>query len=130
MIRKHGPASGDPLFTEKGWTAYADDLLSRMTNPWLHDRVDRIIRDPVRKLGWNDRFFGAMRVALEQGVRPQGTALGAAAALSYARKEARDQSSPKDLLLRIWGRDAAGDVRDACLELVEEAAEKLPGWSA
>ena len=35
---------------EAGWRAYAEDLLVRMTNPWLADRVERIIRDPRRKL--------------------------------------------------------------------------------
>ena len=129
LIRKHGRRAGaDPLFTEKGWSAYAEDLLQRMTNPWLHDRVERVIRDPVRKLGWNDRFFGTMRVALQQGIAPRARARGAAAALSYAQEQEKDSSDPAATLARIWGAEAAGAEKDACIQLVLEALEKLPGW--
>jgi mannitol-1-phosphate 5-dehydrogenase len=46
----------DPLFTPTGFHAYAEDLLVRMTNPCLSDPVARVIRGPVRKLGWDDRL--------------------------------------------------------------------------
>jgi len=70
----------DPLFTPAGYTAYADDLLARMTNPYLCDRTERVTRDPRRKLGWDDRLVGTMRAALDAGVAPRRFALGAAAA--------------------------------------------------
>ncbi|UCH25398.1 MAG: hypothetical protein JSV66_15930 [Trueperaceae bacterium] len=38
----------DPLFTPRGIEHYADDLLARMTNPFLGDKVDRVGRDPNR----------------------------------------------------------------------------------
>jgi len=79
LTRKY--AGVDQLFTLAGYTAYADDLLMRMTNPWLRDTVERVGRDPARKLGWNDRLIGTMRLALSQDVRPERFALGAAAAL-------------------------------------------------
>jgi mannitol-1-phosphate 5-dehydrogenase len=71
----------DPLFTPDGYSAYAEDLLKRMTNPWLRDQTARIIRDTPRKLGWNDRLIGTMRLALDAGVTPRRFALGVAAAL-------------------------------------------------
>jgi len=128
LMRKHGGA--DPLFTQQGWAAYADDLLQRMTNPWLHDRVARIIRDPLRKLGWSDRFFGTMRLALEQGIVPRLMALGAAAALACVQEQENDGSPPRELLARVWGSDATGVHREACIQLVMESLEKLPGWTA
>ncbi len=128
LIRRH--AGKDELFTQTGWAAYAEDLLRRMTNPWLHDRVERIIRDPVRKLGWNDRFLGAMRVSLEQGIRPRALALGAAAALAYAREIAKSDAAPRDYLTSLWGDEASGASRDACTELILESLEKLPAWMA
>ncbi len=48
----------DPLFTAAGYEAYADDLLERMTNPYLRDRIERVIRDTPRKLSWDDRLIG------------------------------------------------------------------------
>ncbi|MBN2641764.1 MAG: hypothetical protein JXR78_08935 [Victivallales bacterium] len=60
----------DPLFTEDGFAAYADDLLQRMVNPFLRDRIDRIIRDLPRKLDCNDRVLGTIRMCLNQDVTP------------------------------------------------------------
>ena len=37
LIRKYA-SPGDDLFTEAGYRHYADDLLERMTNPYLADR--------------------------------------------------------------------------------------------
>jgi hypothetical protein len=71
----------DPMFTAAGYQAYADDLLERMTNPYLRDRIERVIRDTPRKLEWDDRLIGTMRLALDAGVTPRRFALGAAAAL-------------------------------------------------
>ena len=40
----------DELFTQDGFVAYADDALERMINPYLHDPIGRVTRDPKRKL--------------------------------------------------------------------------------
>jgi mannitol-1-phosphate 5-dehydrogenase len=87
FLEECGPAlrarwrGADELFTEDGWRAYTEDLLARMTNPFLRDRVDRVIRDARRKLDWNDRLVGAMRAAMMMGIKPRRLALGAAAAM-------------------------------------------------
>ncbi len=90
----------DPLFTEQGYMAYADDLLKRMMNPHLRDAVKRVVRDPRRKLAWDDRLIGTMRVALEQGIIPRRYALGARAALQMLMElEGGDEGS---ILEDIW----------------------------
>ena len=48
-----------------------------MTNPYLTDAIDRILRDLPRKLSWNDRVIGTMRLALSEGVTPNRVVLGA-----------------------------------------------------
>ena len=78
----------DPLFTSAGYQAYAEDLLRRMTNPWLSDAVVRIIRDPRRKLSWQDRLIGTMRLALDAGIQPVRFAKGARAAVAVLAQEA------------------------------------------
>ena len=42
----------DELFTQDGFISYAEDALERMVNPYLRDPIDRVTRDPKRKLGW------------------------------------------------------------------------------
>jgi hypothetical protein len=87
--------------------------------------VERIIRDPKRKLGWSDRLFGTMRMALEAGITPRTMALGAAATLAYAMSIEGAKGAPRDFLLALWGADASGPQRDECLALVETAAAEL-----
>jgi mannitol-1-phosphate 5-dehydrogenase len=128
LVARHR-GTGDPLFTPEGFRGYAEDLLERITNPWLHDKVDRIIRDPQRKLGWDDRFFGTIRLALGAGIRPECVALGAAATTLYAMETAPGAAgSPRAFLSKLWGEAANGDERERCLSLVEAAVPRLSGW--
>lgn len=110
LVRKHGQIN-DPLFTPDGFRTYADDLLRRMVNPYLNDRVDRVIRDPRRKLGPDDRLFGTMRLALSQRIEPTRMARGAAAALlhlsSLEDHPLRSREDLATLLRGIWGEQAS-----------------------
>jgi mannitol-1-phosphate 5-dehydrogenase len=109
LCRKY--AGLDALFTEAGYAAYVDDLLERMLNPHLRDAVERVTRDPRRKLGWQDRLVGTMRLALAHGIAPRGYALGAAAALRALQAEAP-------------GKDAAALLDEVWAEAVPPAAER------
>lgn len=99
LVRRYGGM--DELFTNAGYTAYATDLLDRMTNPYLEDQVARIIRDPRRKLGWDDRLIGTMRLALAHDIQPNRYARGAAAALRFLATESAARPSPA-LLDELW----------------------------
>jgi mannitol-1-phosphate 5-dehydrogenase len=125
LIRKH--AGKDRLFTPAGYAEYADDLLARMTNPYLLDSVERVGRDPQRKLGWDDRLVGTMRVALRQGVVPRRFALGAAAALAALDSGFLSTHAPaRRLLAPIWGEEtAATPEAQQVLGLIEEAKLRL-----
>ncbi|UCF99707.1 MAG: hypothetical protein JSV89_09240 [Spirochaetaceae bacterium] len=110
---------GDPLFSAEGYAEYAEDLLVRITNPNLNDLVERVGRDHPRKLGIEDRLYGTMVIALEQGAIPRNLGIGAAAAvLSMIRRrgslkreiahlpaaaEDLDRDSLARLLREIWG---------------------------
>jgi glutathione synthase/RimK-type ligase-like ATP-grasp enzyme len=59
-------------------------ILSRFENPALGDRIERVGRDPERKLGADERLVGAAQLARRAGVRPKHLALAAAAALCFA----------------------------------------------
>ena len=102
----------DALFTQDGYRAYVDDLMTRMVNPHLRDRVDRVIRDPRRKLGWDDRLVGTMRRALEAGIEPVRFARGAAAALAALQRE-RPGRTAVELLDDLWIREAGAPPAQA-----------------
>ncbi len=115
IARHHGV---DPLFTEDGYRAYVDDLMVRMVNPYLRDRVDRVIRDPRRKLGWDDRLIGTMRRALAAGIEPVHFARGAAEALELLVRE-HPGANGRTLLRDLWVRDGGAP---------EEEAQRLIEW--
>lgn len=119
-------AGVDPLFTPEGVRAYSDDLLARMTNPFVRDTVARVGRDPARKLGWDDRLVGAMRRALAAGVTPRRYALGVAAALAWLEIAPAQAAG---YLRALWQPDApAADEQRAVLAAVEEAVQRLQHW--
>jgi mannitol-1-phosphate 5-dehydrogenase len=109
----------DALFTEAGYRAYVDDLMIRMVNPYLRDRVDRIIRDPRRKLGWDDRLVGTMRRVLEAGIEPERYARGAKAALALLQREHPGKDA-RELLSELWVKDGHAPANEA-----ERMADRL-----
>ena len=112
----------DPLFTPAGYQVYADDLLERMTNPYLRDRIERVIRDTPRKLSWDDRLIGTMRLALDAGVTPRRFALGAAAAFETL-------SAPRgavEAMNALWlAPDQPPGRKSQLIGLITEAQTKL-----
>ena len=141
LIRKHAHL-GDPIFTADGYRGYADDLLDRMIRPNLNDLVARVIRDPARKLGYDDRLYGTMRLAIQHGIEPVNLATGAAAAVLSMikhRDELKDapallpadpaqlsQESLGDLLQNLWGKKTDADARKL-IELTWQALKRLRG---
>jgi mannitol-1-phosphate/altronate dehydrogenase len=130
LIRKH--AGLDPLFTPDGYMEFADDLLERMTNLFLVDMIERVTRDTERKLGWNDRLIGTMRVALEQSVIPSRYAMGAAAALARLDPATLEGHTPAgNILNELWREVSPGQAeRDQVVSLIETALVKLRTWRA
>ncbi len=101
LLRKHA-SLGDDLFTEAGYRHYAEDLLKRMTNPYLADTTARAARDVVRKLGANDRIYGTMALALEHGIDPKNMAIGAMAGIALLLASAADHGLPPALHSLNW----------------------------
>ena len=115
----------DPLFSKAGYAAYADDLLARMLNPYLRDSVERVTRDPRRKLGWDDRLIGTMRMAMSQGISPRRYAAAAALAFDILCKQ--EQRNAESLACELWP-GAPVPERNRMLALVvpvHDAAKKL-----
>lgn len=140
LIARH--AGADPLFTADGFARFADDLLARMVNPFLADTIDRAARDPRRKLGWDDRLIGLIRLGLAEGVRTPRYAMGVAAGLEILKGDgasgdgALGNGAPGDgalgnathLLAGGWPADVdAGEAR-AVSEAVAEGTELLGRW--
>jgi len=110
----------DKLFTPAGYAEYVDDLLLRMLNPHLRDMVERVVRDPRRKLGWDDRLIGTMRLALNEGIDPVRYARGAKAALEMLA-EGEGKRDYGQLLESVWqdgkiDRDEKNRIKEMILQ--------------
>ena len=130
MREESGPAlcsrfaGVDPLFTEPGIHSYVDDLVERMVNPFVRDRVSRVGRDPARKLAWNDRLVGAMRRAWAAGIPPQRYAFGVAAALAW-----QQVASAQPYLQTLWQpANPAAPEEQAMLALITQAQQAFASW--
>jgi mannitol-1-phosphate 5-dehydrogenase len=70
-------------FTAEAQQAYVDKILQRFANPYLPDTVDRVGRQPLRKLSRSERIIGPAAELAEKGIRPQHLLATVEAALSF-----------------------------------------------
>lgn len=117
LIRKY--AGIDALFTPVGWAEYAEDLLARMTQASLQDSCARVARDPLRKLAWDDRLLGTLRLAYGQGIAAERLAFGVWAALEVAPVTLEQLTSQ-------WQAPAA--ELGAILQLLGDAQKRYQAW--
>lgn len=66
---------------------HSEDLLYRFGNRLLGDTVERVGKDPIRKLSKNDRMIGAGLLCQKHGIKPVYISLGIAAGFLFDPKE-------------------------------------------
>lgn len=76
LIRRYG-------FDREQHYAYIEKILTRFANPFLRDEIDRVGRQPLRKLGSNDRLIKPLLGTLEYSTDNRMLIKGIAAALTY-----------------------------------------------
>ncbi len=76
LIRRYG-------FDRDMHNAYIEKILGRFANPYLVDEVGRVGRQPIRKLGANDRLVKPLLGTIEYGTENKTLLKGIAAALKY-----------------------------------------------
>jgi mannitol-1-phosphate 5-dehydrogenase len=85
------------------------DIDIRFGNPLLKDTVARVGRDPVRKLGPEDRLIGSLNLCLRRGVYPKNIAAVVGAALCY---DSQDDAEALRLQGMISQRGAGGALAE------------------
>ncbi|PJG85706.1 mannitol-1-phosphate 5-dehydrogenase [Conservatibacter flavescens] len=77
-------------FDRQAHAAYIEKILKRFANPYLVDDVDRVGREPLRKLSENDRLIKPLRGTLEYKLSHDNLIRAIATALLY-----RNDSDPQ-----------------------------------
>ncbi len=86
--------------------AYINKILQRFENPYLHDDVERVGRQPLRKLGAGDRLIKPLQGCLDYGLCHDNLVKGIAAAMQY-HSEQDPQAQEWAALLEEFGPRAA-----------------------
>lgn len=93
------------------------------------DFVERNARDPIRKLGPDDRLVGSARLVQEYGIRPENLCTAIAAAIYYENdgdefakqlRELREQKGVDAVLSEVCGLDPQGELASLIKEKIDE----------
>ncbi len=96
LVAKHGL---DPELMRQ----YRTKILGRFANPYLRDEVTRVGREPIRKLGRNDRFVGPAAELAEAGTTPVALLHAIDAALRF---DVPDDPQSVELMALLRDRSA------------------------
>jgi mannitol-1-phosphate/altronate dehydrogenase len=71
------------MVREEVGNEYYENEIKRFSNPLLFDPINRVARDPFRKLDHNDRLVKSLMLVLKSGLDPYPLLLGISAAMEY-----------------------------------------------
>jgi mannitol-1-phosphate 5-dehydrogenase len=94
-------------FSDEAQQAYVDKILQRFANPHLPDTVDRVGRQPLRKLSRTERLIGPAAELAERGVRPTHLLATVDAALSFDVPDDPESVELQQLLRGLTAEEAA-----------------------
>jgi len=69
---------------------YSKKELRRFSNILLFDPIDRVAREPFRKLKIDERLIGAVNKCISNGIYPESIAFGIFCAFNYSNKKDPD----------------------------------------
>lgn len=128
LCRKHG-------FDPEQHAVYIEKIMNRFRNPHIRDEVERVGRDPLRKLGPADRLVGPTKMAREFGLETNNLLKAIAAAMWYDNSN-DPQSVEMREKIHVLGLD--GFIEEVLgwgegseeAGLVKETYEEICKWKA
>jgi mannitol-1-phosphate 5-dehydrogenase len=93
-------------FSDEAQQAYVDKILQRFANPYLPDTVDRVGRQPLRKLSRSERLIGPAAELAERGIRPRHLLATVEAALSFDVSDDPESVELQQLLRTLTAEEA------------------------
>jgi mannitol-1-phosphate 5-dehydrogenase len=127
LLAKHGL---DPVEQQR----YIDTILVRFANPHLPDTVDRVGRQPLRKISRHERFIGPAAELIERGIDPVALLAAVGAALRFDVPEdpqsvelraALSAQTPAEFVVAVTGIEADHPLFAGLVDEVESAQDAL-----
>ncbi|KAI0478424.1 mannitol-1-phosphate 5-dehydrogenase [Xylariaceae sp. FL0804] len=105
IVKKHG-------ITQEEQDAYIKKILGRISNPHLADKVVRVGRNPMRKLGRKERFIGPAAALAEMDMK--NDTLVEAAEMAFRFWNIPDDQETKELAKMMTEKSADDCVQQIC----------------
>lgn len=109
---------------------YVETIISRISNPYLEDTVERVGRAPMRKLSRNERFIGPAAHLAERGMKHESLLGSVEMALRFQNVSGDDESfelakilkenAPADATVRLTGLERDHPLFSAVVKVVEQ----------
>ena len=121
---------------EEQW-AFTRTSLRKLQDRNIVDYIERNARDPMRKLGKDDRLVGSARLFMDYGIRPDSLAVAIACAMHYEEptdefaiklREIRETRGYDAILSEVCSLDPDGELGKLIKEKI--ALIKEWGWLA
>lgn len=99
--------------------AFTRTSLGKLQDMDIVDYIERNARDPIRKLGRDDRLIGSARLCLDYGIKPENLCISTAAAIFYTEpsdefavhlKEMRENNGVDKILADVCGIEPDGEL--------------------
>ena len=103
LCKKHG-------FDKSEHNKYIEKIINRFKNPYLHDDVNRVGREPLRKLSISDRLVKPMLTAYEYEMPVDNLLTGIAAALHFNNPEDVESVDMQEKIAKYGLHDAVADI--------------------
>ncbi len=122
LVKKHG-------LDAEAHSRYINKIIARFKNPYLHDDVKRVGREPLRKLSATDRLVKPTMTAAGYGLEVDALICGIAAALHYENPDDPQAVELQDKIKEHGAIEAfkeiSGVTDQAILDQVAAAYEKI-----
>lgn len=89
--------------------AYIEKILKRFRNPYLKDEVQRVGRQPLRKLSFNERLIKPLRGTEEYGTANENLIYGICSAMKYENIEDEEANT---LQVKLVSKDIKDVVKE------------------
>ncbi|WP_026959373.1 mannitol-1-phosphate 5-dehydrogenase [Aliagarivorans taiwanensis] len=114
-VRSTMQESGEVLvrtfgFEREAHQAYMDKIIERFRNPYLTDELLRVGRQPLRKLGSEDRLMKPLRGTIELGLGNQNLLKGIAAAFLYRNQDDEQANELQHMIEERGIEETASDI--------------------
>lgn len=119
---------------EEQW-AFTRTSLAKLQDTNIVDYIERNARDPIRKLGPDDRLVGSARLCMEYGVFPESLAVAIACAIHYEQpgdefavtlKQMREEKGVEYIIENVCKLDLGSPLAELILQ--KEKQIRQWGW--